>query len=277
MRAIQLAVAFVATLAASAGQVQAGVLYLSDNSNNLRAIDPDTFTVSNIGSLGTNFLWSGLAHDPNADILYGVDGRAGTFDLFTINRLTGAATSVGSHGVPELFGLAFDSTNNVLYSSQLHVTEQLYRLDTTSGAATLVGPLTGSPGIGGLAYDSLRDQLIGWHDFGGEIYSIDRNTGATSLLTNGPSASDGGLAYDADRDLIWGVDITSGGTLFSLDPNASYTRTNHLTGIGGQPTGLAYINSSFVPAVPEPSSLTLFGIGACMAGVGGARRRRREK
>lgn len=30
-------------------------------------------------------------------------------------------------------------------------------------------------------------------------------------------------------------------------------------------------------AVPEPSSLALFGIGACLAGVGTARRRRREK
>lgn len=30
-------------------------------------------------------------------------------------------------------------------------------------------------------------------------------------------------------------------------------------------------------AVPEPSSLALFGIGACVAGVGAARRRRREK
>ena len=30
-------------------------------------------------------------------------------------------------------------------------------------------------------------------------------------------------------------------------------------------------------AVPEPSSLALFGIGACVAGVGASRRRRREK
>ena len=34
---------------------------------------------------------------------------------------------------------------------------------------------------------------------------------------------------------------------------------------------------SSVSAVPEPSSLALFGIGACVAGIGAARRRRREK
>lgn len=34
---------------------------------------------------------------------------------------------------------------------------------------------------------------------------------------------------------------------------------------------------SAVAAVPEPSSLAVFGLGACVAGVGAARRRRREK
>lgn len=38
---------------------------------------------------------------------------------------------------------------------------------------------------------------------------------------------------------------------------------------------LSYKSSA--SAVPEPSSLALFGIGACVAGIGAARRRRREK
>ena len=37
------------------------------------------------------------------------------------------------------------------------------------------------------------------------------------------------------------------------------------------------LNYSPAAVVPEPSSLALFGIGACVAGVGAARRRRREK
>jgi hypothetical protein len=37
------------------------------------------------------------------------------------------------------------------------------------------------------------------------------------------------------------------------------------------------LNAQQVSAVPEPSSLALFGIGACVAGLGAARRRRREK
>jgi len=43
--------------------------------------------------------------------------------------------------------------------------------------------------------------------------------------------------------------------------------------------GDAQFSASFfsVAAVPEPTSLALCGIAACVAGVGAARRRRREK
>ncbi len=37
------------------------------------------------------------------------------------------------------------------------------------------------------------------------------------------------------------------------------------------------LQASTASTVPEPSSLAVFGIGACVAGLGAARRRRREK
>ncbi len=40
--------------------------------------------------------------------------------------------------------------------------------------------------------------------------------------------------------------------------------------------GRVELSYSEISAVPEPSSLALFGIGACVAGLGAARRRRRE-
>lgn len=258
----------IAALLGFSVQSFAGILYVADNADNLRAIDTSTLAVSTVGPLGVNFTWSGLTYNPHTDTLFGVDGRSGQFNLYSIDRTTGTATAIGNHGVPELFGLAYDSTNDVLYASQLHSTDRLYSIDQTTGAATLIGSLSGSPGIGGMGYDSSRDQLIGWYDFGGDIYDINRSTGAATLITNGPNASDGGLAYDSELDLFWGVDITNNGTLFSLDPTAGYARTNHLTGLGGSPVGLAFVSS----AVPEPASLILLGLG--LLGFGAARSRK---
>ena len=235
---------------------QAGTLYVTNNADNLLTIDTDTLTVSTVGPLGVDFLWSGLAYDPGMDVLYGVDGRAGQFELYSINRSTGVATSIGSHGISELFGLAFDTSTNTLYAAQLHGTENLYSIDTLTAQATLIGPLTGSPGIGGLAYDSLRDVLIGWSDFEGDVYSINRATGAATLLADNPDAIDGGLAYDPDKDIIWGVNIgneSDDGVLFTLDPANSYALTDNLIAtLPGSVTGLAYVGVT-ITATPVPT------------------------
>jgi DNA-binding beta-propeller fold protein YncE len=249
---------------------QAGILYVSTNDDDLLTIDTDTLAVGTVGQLGVDFYWSGLAYDPGSDVLYGVDGRAGQFDLYSIDRVTGAATSIGNHGVGELFGLAFDTGTNTLYASQLHGSENLYTIDVQTAQASLVGPLTGSPGIGGLAYDSTRDMLIGWHDFTGDIYSINRATGEATLLADNVDASDGGLAYDPDKDLIWGVDITNGGSLFSLDPANGYALTNDiLTSIQGEPVGLAYASGAPSAApVPALSFWSIALLALVLAGAG---------
>ncbi len=46
---------------------------------------------------------------------------------------------------------------------------------------------------------------------------------------------------------------------------------------GGRVLATGTITDLSATAVPEPSSVALFGLGACIAGVGVARRRRREK
>jgi hypothetical protein len=127
--------------------------------------------------------------------------------------------------------------------------------------------------IGGLAYDSLNDRLVGMQDGAGDLYEISRTDASQSFLYDGAYVNDSGLAFDSDKDLFW--DIEWNGNLFSYDPTMGFARTTHLTGLGSH-DGLAYVSSAS-PAVPEPSSLALFGIGACVAGVAAAYRRRREK
>lgn len=256
---------------ASASLAHAGLLFVSNNDDEVFTIDTDTLEINAVGSLGVDFRWSGLAYDPTRDILFGIDGRGGQFELYSINMETGAATSIGDHGIEELFGLAYDSSTDSLYATQLHGDESLYEIDPDTAVATLVGPLTNSPGIGGLAYDSSRDQLIGFHDFSGEIYEINRSTGEATLLVDHDNFSDGGLAYDPDKDLIWGVTIVDDGILFYLDPDDGYSLTNNvltnLEALGSSPTGLAYVPTGRTTPVPTTSTWSFVMLLLVISGV----------
>ena len=160
--------------------VQAGTLYaVRESDDTLVSIDTDTLAYTVIGPLGVSFEFGGLTYDPNSQILYMIGGR-GNNNLYTVNRTTGQATLVGSHGINDLFGLAFDSTNNVLYATQFAGGSNLYSLNTSSGASTFIGNM--GIGMGGLAYNSATDTLIGVNDGSGVLYSINR-TNARVILS----------------------------------------------------------------------------------------------
>ena len=71
----------------------------------------------------------------------------------------------------------------------------------------------------------------------------------------------------------------SPGTQYSLGFGSVLADSFRLTFNGGSQVSIheVSVSGSSVSAVPEPSSLALFGIGACVAGLGGGRRRRRGK
>ncbi|QDT31066.1 PEP-CTERM sorting domain-containing protein [Thalassoglobus polymorphus] len=93
-----------------------------------------------------------------------------------------------------------------------------------------------------------------------------------------------------DRELIWGI-YNDGNSLDGISYSwkyDGYTNWNFATNALSANQSLRSANSNnqdlgawvvadSVSAVPEPSSLALFGIGACVAGIGATRRRRCEK
>lgn len=131
-----------------AGDVANNRLYSVDldNSNNLVSVTPDG-TVTVVGpSTGV----VGLAFDNVNGILYGVDG----VELFTINTATGAATSIGSHGIsnPSILGLAFDDLTGTLYLvNGGQFDSDLFTVNTTTGVASFVG-LLGVANVDGLEF-----------------------------------------------------------------------------------------------------------------------------
>lgn len=108
------------------------------------------------------------------------------------------------------------------------------------------------------------DILVNTGDYIGVLGS--RGSGVNSYQA-GPYASSGFLGNS--------VTLTRLGMQANLGTNPAGNLFQEPSGSIGR-VELSYTASSSVSAVPEPASMTLFGIGACVVGIGAARRRRRE-
>ncbi len=252
--------AAVAGVAMIAGTAQAGILYTVRTSDDmLRAFDTNTLTFTNVGLLGTGFDFGDLAYNPNNQTMYMIPGRP-TRNLYTVNLNTGAATLVGAHNQIDLFGLAWHPGRNTMYASQSTSAFGVHSINLNTGATTFIG----NPGIGldALTYDSRRGKLIGAFAGPGDLYEIDPDTGAATLVYDGSFFDNCGMAYDADTDKIWMIDWS--GVIYTFDPNNNYARTTVLSGIGSH-DGFAAITE-----IPGPAGLAILGLGLV------ARRNRRR-
>ena len=169
-----------------------------NNSNNLHLLNLETGEAEavltlNLGQLGLEnptLRNVGLTYDPNAVLFYVFDltsDRLYSFGQSGVVSLIGPTELAGPTNVS---GLAFDSTNNILYGGSGE-DDILYSFDTTTGEATVVGPMAGIQGIGfnantpGLAYDPGTDTLYLTEAFEDTLYTIDTTTGEASIV-DGP-------------------------------------------------------------------------------------------
>lgn len=124
------------------------------NGINLYTFDPLAGTETLVGAFGVDYagLMIGLAHDNFTGILYGID--LGYDALFTIDKLTGAATVVGTGlGIDLNYAqdCAFDQNNGLLYLAGYSATGALYWVDTTNGGAYIVGNFANAAEMTGFA------------------------------------------------------------------------------------------------------------------------------
>ena len=138
-----------------AGNNAANVLYTAEGGNTgLFSVTP-TGVITGVGYPGLPAL--GLEYDNKHGILYAV-----TVDPFyTIDVVTGAATSIGPTGIgfSARVGLAYDEDNDILYANATRqfapstpLVHQLFRVDVHTGAFTLVGNNGLDVTIDGLAW-----------------------------------------------------------------------------------------------------------------------------
>ncbi|WP_166831928.1 PEP-CTERM sorting domain-containing protein [Thalassoroseus pseudoceratinae] len=206
MRAIQLAVACVAVLVTTAGQVQAGLI----------TIDFD----------------DGTAGNP-VDAFYSTLGVTFSNAEFTNNF--GLAGSSGSLGIRAIIG-GF-------------------------------GPTPTDPIVA--TFDSPQSFV--------SITGIDVEE--NGIRINAFDAPTGGNLVDFDEFFGPGAGVGTFATISTTTPSifrVEFFQPQNVVGDGVLFEDFSF-QASDVSAVPEPSSLALFGIGACVAGLGAARRRRREK
>lgn len=138
-----------------------GVVFATTSSSSTGTLYRLEVTASNVSNItvegGLNPGFDGLAFDSHG-VLFGLSqNRGGSFGLYVVNQTNGATTLVGELGVffpvngGAVAGLAFAPSGELYAALGNPVESNLYRLDPSSGAATLIGPV-GLPGVSGIRF-----------------------------------------------------------------------------------------------------------------------------
>jgi hypothetical protein len=150
-------------------------------------------------------------------------------NLATLSRRTATLGTVGSVGVPGTFaGLTYDRGRGRSYGSRFNPQgpDELYTLNPDTGAATLIGPISGAADIQGLGFDPNTDSLYGVDQGSGQLFRIDIATGAATPIGAPSNPNVGALDFDP-----------VGSTLYGLEDNGlTGTRLVRISTLTGQPT-----------------------------------------
>ncbi len=249
--------AMLACVLLCAMSARADNVYITGNGGeSLFVINSSNGASTYIGDFGVTVLAD--AFGPNGT-LYGMIARIFRRQLATVNTLTGAATPIApATGVAGLYAMSF-TPNGTLYAASFG-TNDLYTLNLSTGAATIVGSL-GFTGVMDLAWDSFNRTMYAIESFGSgsALYSIDLTTGAGTLVTTTPGDDClMSLAIDSANRFLATDNCVSSSPLYQIN-----TATGALTNLGN--TGIASSMGADIAPTPEPLTVLTLGSGLAFA------------
>jgi hypothetical protein len=167
---------------------------------------------------------SGLTIDPRTGVAYVSGVQAAGMTLYTMNLATAVATPIGSDPtVPLMIDIAI-GPQGIMYGHEIG-TDMIYTIDTSTGAATAVGPTgVNSNFAQGMDFDNIDGTLYAYTYQGGgaNVYgTIDLATGALTPLASsnpqgefeGATQTVGLFVCDTPADIPWvSVNPTNGTT-----------------------------------------------------------------
>jgi hypothetical protein len=159
-----------------------GTLYgLDDQSNaHLYRVDPTSGITTDLGAVGHAAIAGTVGSDGK---IYAIDDSSGSTGLlYTIAPSTMNVTTIGDTGLASSGLLTFDNIGN-LYTTQANpnLSDDLYSLNTTTGAATLMGSLGSDLSVSAGAFTN--NSLDG---FTLDQFAISIDTGAGSGTIQSP-------------------------------------------------------------------------------------------
>jgi hypothetical protein len=246
----------------SVSPASAAQLYGVANDGDIYTIDQTTGT-RQLLMASTGVAWCDAADGPDLSSFF---GTANGGSLFKVNLVTNTVSAVGAYGAAAICTLAYAEPASPGDSGTLYGSDQqrLYKIDTNSGAATLIAPISRPGdyfiGVGSMDYDPVAQRLYVVNDFGSTstLYSVNTINGAATLV-GALSIPVTDLWFDRDSGKMYGTH-RSNTQLYEIN-----TSNAQVTPIGTTPTGAEACEGILGLGglnVPEPGMVALLGFGA---------------
>ena len=258
-------------LAASETTLMYGTAYSgAHGATTLYSISPSTGAATKVGAIGFDQVGA-LAFAPNGS-LYGVgQNGAGKWALLKVDLISGAGTAVGATGLDTPFrDIAFRSDGTLFgyASSQKTKSGLVYSLSTSTGAATIVGNITGGVGDGAAVAFSSENVLYTVNEQGLRTISSQNAGSVTALHYRSPvgnaSARANAVKFDVNSGTLWALMGNNGAANNTYLANID-VKTGNVAAVGQTGTELRSIAVQphlINPPGPLPSSLLFLITGA---------------